>query len=544
METERGVDGLVDRWEVMRDCGHAPTIEELCAGCPELAAEVRRRIEALKAMDSALDTEVDASWLTAPAPGCPDAGPDRPLAEVSRATAVYHPRCLHDQGGLGVVFAAHQEELDRTVALKRIRPDRFDHTARWRFLREAVLTARLQHPGIVPIYSLGQDDAGPFYTMPFIEGRTLQQAIDALPRRCSLRGDPGRRGLRLRELLQHFIAACNTVAYAHDQGVVHRDLKPSNLMLGPYGETLVMDWGLAKRLGADEAASEADGDLPSPERVAGGSRRPPGRSLGTPKYMSPEQARGEPVGPAGDIFSLGLVLYAILTGKSAFEESSFRGADRLKAVREAAIVPPRGRDPGAAAGAGGDLPEGAGGAARGPLCLGAGPGRRRDEVAGRRAGDGLARAVLSSGAAVGAAAPDGRDGGDGGVLAAVGSGWRPWRPSRRGPTLQGSRRARARPSGPEPRSGAGGRWPRRSAKAALAQSEESRKQAEAVSQLPGGGVPQPGPVGGRPGGEGGRRPGPGQRRLDKEFAGSQATQGGVADALGRTYMGLGLTTGP
>ena len=156
----------------------------------------------------------------------------------------------------------------------------------------------------------------------------------------SLRRDPGRRGLGFRGLLQQFIAACNTVAYAHDQGVVHRDLKPSNIMLGPYGETLVMDWGLAKRIGADDAAADgeaiAPSPSPSPEDVTA-----TGEVMGTPQYMSPEQAKGEPAGPAGDIFSLGLVLYAILTGKSAFDESTFRGPDRLKAVREAAIVPPR-----------------------------------------------------------------------------------------------------------------------------------------------------------------------------------------------------------
>src|SRR5207302_1390019 len=103
------------------------------------------------------------------------------------------------------------------------------------------------------------------------------------------------------------------------------DLKPSNIMLGPYGETLVMDWGLAKRFDGDEAASEAGGDAPSPS-PSSGDVTAVGDILGTPQYMSPEQAKGEPAGPASDLFSLGLVLYAILTGKSAFDEASFRGA--------------------------------------------------------------------------------------------------------------------------------------------------------------------------------------------------------------------------
>ena len=114
----------------------------------------------------------------------------------------------------------------------------------------------------MPIYGLGQDKDGPFYTMPFIEGRTLQEAIDAFHGDEASGRDPGRRGLEFRGLLQRFIAVCNTMAYAHDQGVMHRDLKPSNIMLGPYGETLVMDWGLAKRLGTDEPAARPKGTHP------------------------------------------------------------------------------------------------------------------------------------------------------------------------------------------------------------------------------------------------------------------------------------------
>jgi len=265
------------------------------------------------------------------------------LPDTLRTTAVYRPERRFAVGGQGEVLAARQDELDRLVALKRIRPDRLHAEARRRFQREAAITARLQHPGIVPVYGVGQDDDGPFYTMPLIKGHTLQEAIDGFHRDETLRRNPGEQSLKLRSLLQQFITVCNTVAYAHDQGVVHRDLKPSNIVLGPYGETLVMDWGLAKRIGGDDSAAASDGDVPSPS-PSPDDLTATGAVLGTPQYMSPEQARGEPAGPPSDIFSLGLILYALMTGKPAFDADSLRGADPLKAVREAAIVAPRNRD--------------------------------------------------------------------------------------------------------------------------------------------------------------------------------------------------------
>ncbi len=224
------------------------------------------------------------------------------------------------------MLAARQEELGRMVAIKRIRPERLHHAARKRFLREAEITAVLQHPGVVPIYALGQDDAGPFYTMPLIEGQTLQQAIGAFHGDQSLTRGSGQRSLRFRELLRKLTTVCDTVAYAHDQGVVHRDLKPSNIMLGRYGETLVMDWGLAKHFEAENPAGEHEVEAPSPSDWSEGLTAT-GAVMGTPQYMSPEQARGLPAGPASDVFNLGLILYAVLSGTPAFEAASLRGPD-------------------------------------------------------------------------------------------------------------------------------------------------------------------------------------------------------------------------
>ncbi len=340
---DRLIDLLI-QWEESRRQGPDLRAEDLCSDCPELVEELRHRIEAVRAMGPVIGAETMAQRSTPWDSECGDGETDHVVPDVLRASAVYRPQHCHARGGQGVVLAAHQEELDRTVALKRIRPEMLHvATRRHRFLREAAITAQLQHPGIVPIYGLGEDNGGPFYSMPLIEGRTLEEAIEAFHNDDSLRGDAGKRSLKFRGLLQQFIAVCNTIAYAHDQGVIHRDLKPLNIMLGPYGETLVMDWGLAKRFGRDDQAAESGEDGPSPS-PSPEDLTATGAVLGTPRYMSSEQAKGEPTGPASDIFSLGLILYAIMTGKPAFDGDSLRGADPLKAVREADILPPRIRE--------------------------------------------------------------------------------------------------------------------------------------------------------------------------------------------------------
>ena len=179
---------------------------------------------------------------------------------------------------------------------------------------------------------MGQDDDGPFYTMPFVAGRTLEEAIRQFHQDESLRRHPGRRSIEFRGLLQRFIAVCETMAYAHDQGVVHRDLKPSNIMLGPYGETLVMDWGLARRGLGDPADSGPEDDPPSPS-PSPDHLTATGAVLGTPRYMSPEQAAGSRAGPASDIYSLGVILAAILAGEVPEEAATGGNEPRQRAPR-------------------------------------------------------------------------------------------------------------------------------------------------------------------------------------------------------------------
>src|SRR5262249_15258683 len=159
------------------------------------------------------------------------------------------------KGGLGEVHVAEDAELGREVALKRMKAGRADEPEyRRRFLREAEVTGRLEHPGVVPVYGLTQDDDGrPCYAMRFIQGETHHDAIHRF-HETAARGtqEPGERRLAFRELLGRFLAVCNTVAYAHSRGILHRDLKPANIMLGRYGETLVVDWGLAKPFQRDD----------------------------------------------------------------------------------------------------------------------------------------------------------------------------------------------------------------------------------------------------------------------------------------------------
>src|SRR5438132_1405464 len=203
----------------------------------------------------------------------------------------------HAKGGLGEVFVAEDTELGRHIALKEIQARHADRTElRQRFILEAKITGGLEHPGIVPVYGCGTyADGRPFYAMRFIKGDNLR---DALRRFHGSDAAHDRRfeSLAFRELLGRFVDVCNAVAYAHSRGVLHRDLKPGNIMLGKYGETLVVDWGLAKPL-TDDRRPQAAGPAgestlrPSSAESSQAATRT-GAAVGTPAFMSPEQSEG------------------------------------------------------------------------------------------------------------------------------------------------------------------------------------------------------------------------------------------------------------
>ncbi len=235
-------------------------------------------------------------------------------------------------------------ELHREVALKQILEKHADDpVSRQRFVLEAEVTGGLEHPGIVPVYGLGTYGSGrPYYAMRFIKGDSLKEAIEQFHADISLKNDPGRRSFELRKLLRRFLDVCNAIDYAHSRGVIHRDIKPANIILGKHGETLVVDWGLAKAVGRADPSVGEQTIAPS---SSGSSETMPGSALGTPAYMSPEQACGDldRLGPRSDVYSLGATLYCLLTGKPPFEGEDV--GEILRKVQRGDFVPPRQLEP-------------------------------------------------------------------------------------------------------------------------------------------------------------------------------------------------------
>jgi serine/threonine protein kinase len=248
---------------------------------------------------------------------------------------------LHATGGIGRVWLARDGALGRDVALKELRPDRSQDAVAARFLKEARITGQLEHPGIVPVYELGHrpSDNQPFYTMRFVRGRTLREAIKAYHQK---REEKTLGPLDFRDLLTAFLGVCNAIGYAHSRGVIHRDLKPANVVLGDYGEVMVLDWGLAKVVADGPEADSTEPPLRE-QPAAGENPTIQGQVLGTPAYMAPEQADGrlDQIDNRTDIYGLGAVLYEILTGHPPFDGQNTE--DVLNHVRHLTPLRPRTR---------------------------------------------------------------------------------------------------------------------------------------------------------------------------------------------------------
>ncbi len=236
--------------------------------------------------------------------------------EISSLIGHYQVVKTIGKGGMGEVFLAYDTVCGRMIALKRIREDLVKFPMlRMRFLREARITAQLTHPAIIPIYSIGMTGELIYYSMPYVEGETLKALLRKAKdkeKRLIKRPDPHG---SIPFLARQFLQVCQALAYAHSKGVLHRDIKPENIIIGKYGQVLILDWGLAKILGDEE-------EIPVPEQRVSTNITRVGKVVGTVSFMAPERAQGKPATERTDIYSLGVMLYQILTLELPFRRKS------------------------------------------------------------------------------------------------------------------------------------------------------------------------------------------------------------------------------
>jgi serine/threonine-protein kinase len=318
-EQEDRLAALLDDLSEARGPAAQARLETLAAAHPELAGQLRELFAAMSMADAVAEESTIFELGSDGSPEPPSSGSWSAttggfLPGSTALPAAFGDYELHEEigrGGMGVVYRATQKSLGRTVALKMLlRRDLASPADLARFRSEAEAAARLDHPGIVSIFEVGECEGHPFYSMQFVEGTTLSRRLAA-----------GR--LPPREAAALLAKVADAVQAAHDRGVLHRDLKPSNILIDALGEPHVSDFGLAKRLEGDASVTHT------------------GAILGTPCYMSPEQAAGSrgDVGPTSDVWSLGAILYQMLTGRPPFQAAT--PMDTLLAVLESDPPVPR-----------------------------------------------------------------------------------------------------------------------------------------------------------------------------------------------------------
>ncbi len=325
----------------------AATIQSLAANMQTMSSSIFADAHATRPTDPEVKAKLDTMGASLARPGSV-------VPAVKEHEQRYTLLKEYSKGGMGKILLVRDEHLGRDIALKQLLPDRLPGGTRTgaptaemltvpiiaRFLQEARITGQLEHPSIVPVYELGyRDDGSLYYTMKFVRGRTLQDVLEE------------KAGLRERlPLLTHFLDLCQAIAYAHDRGVIHRDIKPLNVMIGEFGETVVIDWGIAKLRGHQDIHAN---DLKESVQVlrmgdtSATAKTVYGQTIGSPYYMPPEQAEGrtDAVDERSDVYALGAVLYTILTGQTPYSGSTVR--EFLKKVTEFAPRPVRELEPNA-----------------------------------------------------------------------------------------------------------------------------------------------------------------------------------------------------
>ncbi len=229
------------------------------------------------------------------------------------------------KGGMGEVYLAYDTSCGRRIALKRIRTDLVEHAQMQnRFLKEARITSQLTHPSIIPIYSIHGKDKHTYYTMPYVQGLTFKQLLRQLKTAEKNEHKPDGTSGSIPYLVRIFLNICQAIAYAHSKGVLHRDIKPENVILGQFGEVLILDWGLAKIVEPNILPKD-DEEFPQISEPASLHQITRiGRVVGTVSYMAPERAMGCPATFQSDIYSLGVILYQILTLRLPFKRGTLK----------------------------------------------------------------------------------------------------------------------------------------------------------------------------------------------------------------------------